>query len=185
MSGEGGKVSDEVDVEVGDRANTALLESGPTPVEEKIQQTEVGEDSNVNSDGNASSGEDASGEEVQGKHTLEIEAAKDGTEKDSNRLSTLFTGNKVYTVITAAGLLILIVSVVLAIVLAPKKTVRTYYISTEDVHWDYTPLSHDACTGKAFSYPANKFTSRRYGNTSAFDNRIGTKYWKARFLGVF
>ena len=119
---------------------------------------------------------------MQGKHTLEIEAAKDGTEKDSNRLSTLFTGNKVYTVITVAGLLILIVSIVLAIVLAPKKTVRTYYISTEDVHWDYTPLAHDACTGKAFAYPANKFTSRRYGNTSGFDNRVGTKYWKARFV---
>ena len=118
--------------------NTRLVESGPSPpIEEKVQDTEVEEDSNLKkSDGNSPSSEVALGKEVQGKHALDIEAASDGTEKDSNKLSSWFAGSNVYAVITAVGLVILVVSVVLAIVLSPKKTVRTYYISTEDVHWD-------------------------------------------------
>ena len=79
-------------------------------------------------------------------------------------------------------ILVVAISVALVLLLAPPPVIRRYYISTEDVLWDYAPKGHDACTGAAFAYPANKFTDRRYGHTAGFDNRVGTKYWKARFV---
>ena len=100
---------------------------------------------------------------MQGKHALDIEAASDGTAKDSNKLSSWFAGSNVYAVITAVGLVILVVSVVLAIVLSPKKTVRTYYISTEDVHWDYTLSLMMRALGKRLRIPPTSLLAEDTG----------------------
>ena len=89
------------------------------------------------------------------------------------------------TRISVAFMFIIGLSILLGVVFAPKPTVRKYYIAAEDTLWDYAPDNQDTCSGSTFEYPATKYTSKHFGNlnyTKNFNNRIGLKYIKAKFV---
>ena len=89
------------------------------------------------------------------------------------------------TRISVAFMFIIGLSILLGVVFAPKPTVRKYYIAAEETVWDYAPDNQDTCSGSTFEYPATKFTSKHFGNlnyTKRFNNRVGLKYIKAKFV---
>jgi hephaestin len=59
---------------------------------------------------------------------------------------------------------------------ASDGVVRTYYLSADEVAWNYAPLGHNAVTGKPFDDVADVFVKRG-------PNRIGSTYRKCLYHG--
>ena len=112
----------------------------------------------------------------------EFEGKPESSEDSGAPSKAYFSKTQLYAAVATFVVIVIVTVVSIAVASAPQPTIRKYYISTEDVEWNYAPQGHDVCSGKPFKYPATKFTNRRYGNTSGFDNRIGTTYLKARFV---